>query len=112
MPTSNVRVVYRESDGQVLRTEQGLYRTPIEPGEAFIFCDHHPDPTTSRIVNGEIVKHEDNITYKKRRASAYPDVTEQLDMLWHAMASGQIPKAEPFYSEIKAVKDQFPKQSN
>jgi hypothetical protein len=33
-------------------------------------------------------------------------------MLWHAMDDGLIPKIEPMYSEIKAVKEQYPKPSN
>ena len=32
-----------------------------------------------------------------------------FDMLWHAMDDGLIPKIEPLYSEIKAVKDKYPK---
>lgn len=47
--------------------------------------------------------------YKQLRADSYPKLADQLDMLWHAMDSGQTPKVEPFYSEIKAVKDKFPK---
>ena len=43
------------------------------------------------------------------RYQAYPPVREQLDMLWHAMDDNQIPKVEPFYSALKAVKDQYPK---
>lgn len=48
--------------------------------------------------------------YRNQRFKAYPSVRDQLDALWHAMDSGALPKAEPFYSAIKAVKDQFPKQ--
>ncbi len=44
-----------------------------------------------------------------QRAAAYPPVTEQLDMLWHAMNSGDTPKIEPFYSTIKQVKTTYPK---
>lgn len=53
------------------------------------------------------------ITHKsdpqKRRAEAYPAVEEQLDMLWHAMDRGAIPKAEPFFSTLQKVKQQHPK---
>lgn len=38
----------------------------------------------------------------------YPPITEQLDMLWHAMDRGDIPKAGEFYETIKAVKDSTP----
>ena len=52
----------------------------------------------------------DNLTaiHSKRRA-AYPEVTEQLDMLWHAMDDGILPRIEPMYSQIKAVKAAIPK---
>ncbi|WP_313739985.1 hypothetical protein [Pseudomonas sp.] len=44
-----------------------------------------------------------------RRAAEYPPLEEQLDMLWHAMDQGAIPKAEPFYSTLQRVKQQYPK---
>jgi hypothetical protein len=50
--------------------------------------------------------------YDWKRKRAYPSISDQLDALWHAMHNGTLPKAEPFYSEIKAVKDRFPKPSN
>lgn len=47
--------------------------------------------------------------YVKFRVSHYPPISDQMDMLWHAMNNGVLPKVEPFYSDIKAVKDAFPK---
>lgn len=47
--------------------------------------------------------------YAVQRRKAYPRVTDQLDMIWHAMDGGLIPKAEAFFNAIKAIKDQFPK---
>lgn len=44
------------------------------------------------------------------RRSAYPSVVDQLDMLWHGMNDDESKRIEPFYSTIKAIKDQFPKQ--
>lgn len=49
--------------------------------------------------------------YRKKREDEYPDVSIQLDMLWHSMNEGQIDKSEPFYSTIKTVKDKYPKQT-
>ena len=49
---------------------------------------------------------------RNQRIDHYPPIGDQLDMLWHAMKAGQIPKAEPFYSKIEAVKARFPKPSN
>lgn len=47
--------------------------------------------------------------YVAGRLSAYPRVEQQLDWLWHAMHDGTMPKAEPFYSAILRVKEEFPK---
>lgn len=43
------------------------------------------------------------------RKQQYPLVADQLDMLWHAMDRGELPRAEVFYETIKAVKDAYPK---
>lgn len=43
------------------------------------------------------------------RRKAYPSLGDQMDMLWHAMDDNVIPRVEPFYSQIKAVKDANPK---
>lgn len=51
-------------------------------------------------------------SYAQLRRQAYPEITDQLDALWHAMDNGTLPKAEPFYSDILAVKQAFPKPSN
>jgi len=55
------------------------------------------------------MKLEHNGDYGKRRASDYPAIADQLDALWHSMDRGDLPKAEPFYSSIKAIKDRYPK---
>lgn len=51
-----------------------------------------------------------NSDYKELRAKAYPAIGDQLDMLWHAMDRGELPKIEPFYSELKAVKVKYQKR--
>lgn len=38
------------------------------------------------------------------RKAAYPSVGDQLDQLWKAMRDGVLPKVEPWYSQIEAVK--------
>lgn len=47
-------------------------------------------------------------TFIYLRQAAYPRIADQLDMLWHSMASGEIPKSEAFYNAVKSVKDEFP----
>jgi len=42
------------------------------------------------------------------RRAVYPSIEDQLDMLWHGMNDDPSKRIEPFYSTIKAVKDQFP----
>lgn len=53
------------------------------------------------------IKHSE--PYSPLRAKEYPALGDQLDMLWHAMNQEQLPRVEPFYSAIKAVKDKYPK---
>lgn len=52
----------------------------------------------------------DRREYQRVRAEQYPSIAEQLDMLWHAMDTGALPRVDSFYSAIKAVKDANPKQ--
>lgn len=47
--------------------------------------------------------------YRRKRSFEYPSLTDQLDMLWHAMDSGALPKVDSFYDAIKEVKDKYPK---
>lgn len=47
--------------------------------------------------------------YKKLRAQEYPAMGEQMDALWHAMDTNVLPRIEPFYTNIKQVKDKYPK---
>lgn len=47
--------------------------------------------------------------YQRNRASEYPAIGDQLDMLWHAIDAGTLNKTSDFYNAIKAVKDANPK---
>lgn len=49
--------------------------------------------------------------YVTQRTALYPTIANQLDMLFHAMDSGEIPKAAAFYNRIKAVKTTVPKNT-
>jgi len=51
----------------------------------------------------------DATQYSEDRKEAYPDIGEQLDMLWHAIDAGTLDKTSDFYTTIKAVKDNNPK---
>lgn len=72
-------------------------------------------PYKTRYVNGQYVRTTEPwmpVTHAQERLMAYPPVGDQLDMLWHAMNRGEIPRVEPFYRQIKEVKDKYPKQAN
>lgn len=62
------------------------------------------DPQTGEIiVNGRQTPVE-QFNPPPAPAPSLP-ATLQLDLLWQAMDSGTFPKAEPFYSAIKAAKE-------
>ena len=46
--------------------------------------------------------------YVQQRELFYPSIADQLDMLWHAMDAGEIPKASEWFDRIKFVKDLVP----
>ena len=50
-----------------------------------------------------------NFGYISKRVTEYPSIGDQLDMLWHSMESGEIPKSAAFFSACKAIKDKYPK---
>lgn len=49
------------------------------------------------------------LEFIKNRAESYPNIGEQLDMLWHAIDTGTLDKTSDFYTSLKAVKDTYPK---
>jgi hypothetical protein len=44
-----------------------------------------------------------------KRAKEYPAITDQLDMLWHAIDNGTLTKDSDFYKSIEQVKLDNPK---
>ena len=62
------------------------------------------------MIDGKCVKTVTSVTsYAAERQAAYPPIGDQLDDFWHAMDSNLIPRIEPFYSQVKAVKEKYPK---
>lgn len=57
----------------------------------------------------EIATDEAANGYKYLRAKAYPQLCEQLDMLYHAMTTDTLDTTCDFYTTLKAVKDTYPK---
>ena len=56
----------------------------------------------------------DSQEYARDRVTEYPSTGDQLDMLWHAIDTGDWTAAKvkltSFYTELKAVKDKYPKE--
>ena len=68
--------------------------------------------------NAAIKEKEDNdaaTAYISRRTNEYPTISDQLDMLWHAIDTGDWTAAKvkttDFYTKLKKVKDDNPKPS-
>ena len=72
-------------------------------------------PTESELTNALAAQQTsfDNAAYSRAREVAYPSIGDQLDMLWHAVDTGDWTAAKvkttEFYTALKAVKDANPK---
>lgn len=103
--------IYRE-DGMLLST---AFLEPEEAEMQVNITDIEPELEVGRVpwfIDGawemrEPVIHREGSSEMRQRA--YPSIGEQLDMLWHAMDRGEVPKAEAFYETLKAVKEAVPK---
>lgn len=87
------------------------------PDEFIIEAQADPEtdavnPSTGAVVAGGRPPPPVDMDYRKARLQAYPGVNEQLDMLWHAMDQFHMPRVEPFYSRIAAVKAAYPKDNS
>lgn len=77
-----------------------------------VWKDENETMPTEAEVNAAIVEVQAEIEanrYKQERAMAYPQLAEQLDMLWHAINNGTLDKTSDFYTTLKQVKDDNPK---
>ena len=68
-----------------------------------------PKPTKSEI-DAEVVRLQAEYDAKQyQRDRRYPEIGEQLDMLWHAIDSDALDKSCDFFKTLKKVKDDNPK---
>ena len=72
-------------------------------------------PPTEEAVQAklkELQAEHEKTQYQRDRAESYPELKEQLDLLWHAIDGGKFnvkSKDTDFYKKLKAVKDANPK---
>lgn len=57
----------------------------------------------------ELQKAEDAIQYQRDRETSYPEIKEQLDLLYHDMTAGKGDKTGEWYKAVKKVKTDNPK---
>lgn len=104
------------ASGEILRVgtcPEDDWDLQAQPGEFIIDAQADPakdsvDPVTGQVVAGGRPPPPPP-TYDVLRKAEYPALGDQFDMFWHAMDSGVIPKIQPFYDDIKAVKEKYPK---
>ncbi len=69
------------------------------------------EPTQAEI-DAEIIRLQaiyDGNAYQRTRATAYKEIKEQLDQLYHDMTAGKLDATGEWHKAIKAVKDATPK---
>jgi len=86
-----------------------IYKT--NPTVVTIRGDDAFDAEGNAVVYNEatVQAYMDSKAYIAKRQTEYPSMTDQLDMLWHAIDSGSLDKDSDFYTTLKAVKDANPK---
>ena len=110
-------------------TDKGLIQLGFKPEIDFVLRDNSdgngvymyewnsssPQPTIAEIESAyaEWQTNYDAQAYARTRVDAYPTIGDQLDMLWHAVDTGDWTPAKvkttEFYTALKAVKDANPK---
>lgn len=87
-------------------------------GETYESLNWHdtvtPKPTEEQLLidKNEYLSRREEYEYEGLRGSSYPKIGDQLDMLWHAMDTGEIQKASTFYNSILDVKLRYPKKDS
>ena len=75
-------------------------------------------PPSKAEIDAEVIRLQaeyDAQEYARNRAPLYPTIGDQLDLLWHAIDTGDWTAAKvkttDFYTKLKKVKDDNPKPS-
>ena len=71
-----------------------------------MFTDKELEELNKKHVDAKDVQ---NVQADHNRRISYPEIGEQLDMLWHAIDDGALDKNSDFYKSLKKVKDDNPK---
>ena len=76
--------------------------------------DGNPNNITKADIEAkmaEMANESEQSNYAQQRKNAYPEIGDQLDMLWHSIDKDPQLKSKyfDFYEAIKAVKVKYPK---
>ena len=77
-------------------------------GDELEWLDSEQTEPTALELSNEVTRLQavyDNKEYQRTRAVAYPEITEQLDLLYHDMAADKGDKTGTWFAAVKAVKD-------
>jgi hypothetical protein len=96
-------IVYRESP----HTDKSIRNVSIYTGIPESDLEVVDENLTEEEWNNAL---HNQLGYSDRRATEYPPMSDQLDMLWHAMDTGILPKVDSFYDINKSIKDKYPKE--
>mgnify|MGYP003417196459 CR=1 FL=1 len=116
LPEHRYYVLVNNSDGQLMGS-RALLGPLTEPAPADMHWERTDKETFLQVhtvlhrarkdSNGKFVV--DPPGYAELRRKEFPRVALQLEALWDAMDTGEIPKAKKFYDDIKKTKDKYPK---
>ena len=86
----------------------GLNDGPIEKIK---FFDKQTPPTEEKIQAKlkELQADYDTKKYQRDRETSYPEIREQLDLLYHDMTAGKGDKTGEWYKSVNKVKTDHPK---
>ena len=81
------------------------------PVSKFIFTEGQTPPTEEEIQAKlkELQADYDTKKYQRDRETSYPEIREQLDLLYHDMTAGKGDKTGEWYKAVNKVKTDNPK---
>ena len=101
-------------DQAILNTHPSVVRV-VASADAYDI-NGNPVALDQALVDAELARLQaeyDSQAYARNRKAEYPEIGDQLDMLWHAIDTGDWTAAKvkttEFYTALKAVKDANPK---
>ena len=81
-------------------------------GDELEWLDSKQTEPTQSEIDAEVTRLQavyDSNAYQRTRATAYAEIKEQLDQLYHDMTAGKLDATGEWHKAIKAVKDANPK---